>query len=120
MARVREQEAAQRDTAPEAGCDVADALGRGVAVGDEEGDDPAGDGDFGALVGEDEEGAEDGGFVPEGLFQEDGFAGFAGWVGGAAVGWGGRAWGVGFEGAEGEVGEGDVGDGYGQGDGVEG
>ena len=75
VARVRQQEAAQRDAAPEAGGDVPDARGLAGAVRDEEGDDPAGDGDFGALVGEDEEGAEDGGPVAEGLLEEDGFAG---------------------------------------------
>ena len=41
-----------------------------MAVGNEEGDDPAGNGDFGALVAEDEEGAQDGGFISEGLIQE--------------------------------------------------
>ena len=70
MSGVREEEAAECDAGPEAGGDVADMGGGGVAVGDEEGDDPAGDGDFGALVAEDEEGAEDGGFVAEGRFEE--------------------------------------------------
>lgn len=52
-----EEEAAQRDAGPEAGGDVADVRGGGVPVGDEEGDDPSRDGDFGALVAEDEKGA---------------------------------------------------------------
>ncbi|KAF6229208.1 hypothetical protein HO133_007324 [Letharia lupina] len=60
---VREQEAAEGDAGPEARGDVADAGGGGVPVGDEEGDDPARDADLGALVAEDEEGAQDGGFV---------------------------------------------------------
>lgn len=69
VGRVGEEEAAEGDAAPEAGGDVADTGGGRVPVGDQEGDDPAGDGDFGALVGEDEEGAEDGGFVPQCLFE---------------------------------------------------
>ncbi len=52
------------------GCDVADSSRVAVAVVDEEGDDPAGDGDFGALVGEDEESAEEGCFVADGLLQQ--------------------------------------------------
>lgn len=49
-----EEEAAEGDAGPETGGDVADVRGGGVSVGDEEGDDPAGDADFGALVAEDE------------------------------------------------------------------
>lgn len=52
--RVGEEEAPACDAGPEACCDVAGVHGGGVSVGDEEGDHPAGDGDFGALVGEDE------------------------------------------------------------------
>lgn len=65
-------EAADCDAGPEARRDVSNARGRGVPVGDEEGDDPAGNGDLGALVGEDEQGAEDGGFVLQCLFQQFG------------------------------------------------
>ena len=41
MCWVGEEEAPERDAAPEAGGDVADAGGGGVPIGDEEGDDPA-------------------------------------------------------------------------------
>ena len=107
MRGVREEEAAEGDTAPEAGGDVPDAGGGGVPVGDQERDDPSRDGHFGALVGEDEESAEDGGSVAESLFEEAGFA-----VGGAAAGGGAReiggGWVIELVGAEGEVGEGEV------------
>lgn len=68
VGRVREHEAAEGDAGPEAGGDVAGGAGGRVPVSEQEGDDPAGDGDFGALVGEDEDGAEEGRFVAEGLF----------------------------------------------------
>ena len=70
---VGEEEAAACDAGPEARGDVAGVHRGGVSVSDEEGDHPAGDGDFGALVGEDEKGAEDGGFVAEGFEEERGF-----------------------------------------------
>ena len=88
-----------------------------MPVGDEEGDDPAGDGDLGALVAEDEEGAEDGGFVCEGGFEK-----FGARVGGGGGGRGVRVGrgrvevergGVFFVGAEGEEGEGEVEEGHG-------
>ncbi len=111
---MREQEPPQRDAGPEAARHVPDARGRRVPVRDEEGDDPARDGDLGALVAEDEEGAEDGGFVGEGGFEG----------GGGGVGEGGEegveGLGVRFVGAEGEEGEEEVGEGDGQGDEVEG
>ena len=50
-----EQEAAERNAAPEASGHEADARGVGVPVGNEEGDELAGDGDLGALVREDKE-----------------------------------------------------------------
>ena len=115
VCRVREGEAAERDAGPEARRDVADAGGGGVPVGDEEGDDPAGDGDLGALVAEDEEGAEDGGFVCEGGFEE--FGARVGGGGGVRVGRGRveevDRGGVFFVGAEGEEGEGEVEEGHG-------
>lgn len=110
--RVGEQEAAEGDARPEPGGDVADAGGRGgVPVGDEEGDDPARDGDLGALVAEDEEGAQDGGFVRQGRFEVVGARGRRG--GGVRGRRGGGAeevdgCGVLFVGAEGEVGEAEV------------
>ena len=119
VGRVREEEAAQGDAGPEARGDVADARGRRVPVGDEEGDDPARDGDLGPLVAEDEEGAQHGGFVREGGSQEFG-AGGGGRVGvrgGGVEGVGGRV--VGFVGAVGEEGEDEIGEGYGDGDEVE-
>ena len=110
---VREQEAAEGDAGPEAGGDVADAGGGGVPVGDEEGDDPARDADLGALVAEDEEGAQDGGFVREGGFEEGGAGGGrgVGVRGGGVQGVEGR--GVLFVVAEGEEGEEEVEDGDG-------
>ena len=55
---MREEEAAQRDATPEAGGHVTYVLrGVRVPVREQERDHPAGDGDFGALVGEGEEGA---------------------------------------------------------------
>lgn len=54
----------------ESGRDVADLGGGAAAVVDQEGDDPAGDGHFGALVHEDEEGADERDSVPEGLLQQ--------------------------------------------------
>ena len=95
-------------------------MGRGgVTVGDEEGDDPTRNGDFGPLVAEDEEGAEDRRFVPEGFLEESG-------AGGRRVGVrdgrleqvDGR--GVLFVVPEGDEGEEEVGEGDGQGDEVEG
>lgn len=59
VSRVREAEPADGDARPEAGRDVAHGFRVAVARRDEEGDDPARDGDFGALVGEDEEGAKE-------------------------------------------------------------
>ena len=107
--RVGEQEAAERDSGPETGRDVADAGGRGgVPVGDEEGDDPARDGDLGALVAEDEEGAQDGGFVRQGRFE---VVGARGGGGGVRSCWGVEqvdGCGVSFVGAEGEEGEGEI------------
>ena len=90
-----------------------------MPVVDQEGDDPAGDGDLGALVGEDEEGAEDGGAVGEGVFQLGPLA-----SGGVAVGGAERLvrgrWGVEFVGAEGEESETEVDERDGEGDEVEG
>lgn len=119
VGRVREREPAERDAAPEARGDVPDPRGRGVPVVDQKRDDPAGDGDLGALVGEDEAGAQDGGAVGEGLFQLGSLA-----PGGVAVGGAerlvrrGRS--VELVGAEGEEGEAEVDERDGEGDEVEG
>ena len=125
VGRVRQHEPAQRDAAPEARRDVPDPRGRGVPVLDQEGDDPAGDGHLGALVGEDEERAQDGRPVGEGLFELGPLArrrhAAAGRV---AVGrrerlvLGGR--GVDFVRAEGEEGQAEVDERDGEGDEVEG
>ena len=120
VGRVREEEAAERDAGPEARGDVTHAPRRRVPVRDEEGDDPAGDGDLGALVAEDEEGAEHGRLVREGGLEELGAGGGGrvrvrrGRVEGV------RGWVVGFEGAVGEEAEDEVGERHGDGDGVEG
>ncbi len=50
--------------------DVTNASWVSIPVIDQERNDPAGDGDFGALVREDEQGAEDGRPVPDGLFEQ--------------------------------------------------
>ncbi len=112
VGRVGEEEAAEGDAGPKARGDVADARGGGVPVGDEEGDDPAGDADLGALVAEDEEGAEDGGLVGEGGFEEFGAGGGVGVRGGGAEEVDGR--GVVFVVAVAEEGEDEVG--YGDGE----
>ena len=78
-----------------------------MPVGDEEGDDPAGDADFGALVAEDEEGAQDCGFVGEGRFEDFGAGGRGIRVGGGGV-QGIDGWGVFFVVAVGEEGEEEV------------
>ena len=72
VGRVGEQEAAEGDAAPETGGDVTDVGWGGVPVGDQEGDDPARDTDFGPLVTEDEESAQDGGLVGESGLEEFG------------------------------------------------
>lgn len=54
----RECEPTDSYASPETGSDVTDAGGVAAARGDQETDDPAGDRDLGALVGEDEEGAQ--------------------------------------------------------------
>ncbi|ODA78169.1 hypothetical protein RJ55_06774 [Drechmeria coniospora] len=58
LRRRRQAEAAEGDARPEAGGDVADGAGVAAAGVDEEGDDPARDGNLGSLVGKDEDGAE--------------------------------------------------------------
>ena len=93
-----------------------------MAVGDEEGDDPARDGDLGALIAEDEEGAQDGGFVDQG--REEGFGSAEAGRGGVEgcdrrVEEGGRGGGVAFVVAEGDVGECQIEEGDGQRDKVE-
>ena len=72
---VRQCEAAERDAGPEAGGHVAD-FGWVAALVDQVGDDPAGFADFGALVGEDEEGADEGRAVGDGAAEEVEFAWF--------------------------------------------
>lgn len=66
---MREYEAADRNTAPKTRSYVPDLTGIAIAVVDQVGNDPARDTDFGALVCEDEEGAENGDFAAKGEFQ---------------------------------------------------
>ena len=63
-------------------------------------DNPAGYGDFGALIGEDEQGGEEGGFVLDGLLEEA-EPGMCVVTGATRVQFGGRV--VLFKGTEGEV-----------------
>ena len=72
---MRESEAPEGDAGPEAGGDVAYLRGVAAAGGDEVGDYPAGVADFGALVGEDEEGSSESCTVGNGGFEEVEFAG---------------------------------------------
>ena len=67
-------------TYPEPRRHVTNVCGIAAAVGDEEGDDPARDGDFGALVGEDEEGAHDRDAVLQRLPHQLCFSGLAGLI----------------------------------------
>ncbi|KDN67212.1 hypothetical protein CSUB01_03280 [Colletotrichum sublineola] len=58
VCRVRQAQPADSNARPETRCDVAHRVRVAAAHGDEEGDDPARDGHFGALVREDEERAQ--------------------------------------------------------------
>lgn len=67
--RMRQREPADRDPGPEPRRHVPDAGGVAVPVRDQERDHPARDADFGALVGEDEQRAQDRRFVLRRLLQ---------------------------------------------------
>lgn len=68
--RVGECETPKSNASPETGRDVTNARRVAVTVGDQEGNDPAGDTDFGTLVREDEERAEKGDLVPQRPLQQ--------------------------------------------------